>query len=87
MMPYKFHIQYDKTRNFIKNPSSHMNWARIVNRKTYNAYKNELIEDINVNPDAHMDIVTRPLPDGINYIKTTFEYGRMPNDTGTNRRR
>ena len=47
MMPYKFHIQYDKTRNFIKNPSNHMNWARIVNRKTYNAYTNELMEDLN----------------------------------------
>ena len=44
MMPYKFHIQYDKTRNFIKNPSNHMNWAGIVNRKTYNTYINELME-------------------------------------------
>ena len=78
VIPYKFHIQYDKTRNFIKNPSNHMNWARIVNRKTYNAYTNELMEDLNVNPDVPMDVVTiRSLPDGITYIKTVFEYGGM----------
>ena len=87
MMSYKFHIQYDKTRNFIKNPSNHMNWARIVNRKAYNAYTNELMEDLNVNPDVPLDIVTRPLPDGITYIKTVFEYGGMPKYTGTNERR
>ena len=64
-----------------------MNWARIVERKTYNAYTNKLMEDLNVNPDIPMNVVTRPLPDGINYIKTVFEYGEMPNYTGTNRRR
>ena len=75
IMPYKFHIQYDKTSNFIKDPSNHLNWARIVNRKTYNAYTNELTIDLNINPDVPMDIVTKPLPDGVTYIKTVFEYG------------
>ena len=81
MMPYKFHIQYDNTRNFIKNPSNHMKWARIVNRKTYNAHTCELMEDLSVNPDVPMDVVSRPLPDGITYIKTVFEYGGLPNYT------
>ena len=87
VMPYRFHIQYDSTRNFIKYPSNCMNWARIVNRKTYNAHTNELMEDLNVNPDVPMEVVTRPLPDGVTYIKTVFEYGGMPNYTGTNGRK
>ena len=64
-----------------------MNWDRIVNMKSYNAYTNELMEDLNVNPDVPMDVVSRPLPDGITYIKIVFEYGGIPNYTGTNRRR
>ena len=87
MMPYKFHIQYDRTRNFIKHPSNRMNWARIVNRKTYNAHTNELMEDLDVNPDVPMEVLLRPLPDGVTYIKTVFEYGGMPNYTGTNMRK
>ena len=83
-MPYKFHIQYDRTKNFIKDPSKNISWARIVSRKTYNAHTNELMEDLDVNPDVPMDLVTRPLPDGVTYIKTVFEYGGMPNYTGTN---
>ena len=63
-MPYKFHIQYDKRRNFIKDPGNHLSWARIVNKKTYNAYTHELMEHLNVNPILPMDIVTKPLPDG-----------------------
>ena len=44
------------------------------------------MENLNVDPDVSMDIVTKPLPDGVTYIKTVFEYGGMPNYTGTNRR-
>ena len=73
IMPYKFHIQYDKTRNFIKDPSNHLNWARIVHMKTYTAYTNELMEDLNVNPDVSMDIVTKHIPDCVTYIKTVFD--------------
>ena len=51
-MPYKFHIQYDKTRNFVKHPSSHLSLARIVNRTTYNVYTNELMEDLVPCPDG-----------------------------------
>ena len=72
-MPHKFHIQYDKTRNFVKHPSNQLSLARIVNRKTYNAYTNELMENLNVDPDVSMDIVTKPLPDGVTYIKTLFD--------------
>ena len=64
-----------------------MKWATIVNRKTYNACTNELMEDLNANPDVPMDVVTRPLSDGRIYIKTVFEYGGMPNYTGTNMRK
>ena len=60
-MPYKFHIQYDRTRNFIGHPSNNINWARIVNRKTYNAHTNELMEDLDVNPDVPMKVLLRPL--------------------------
>ena len=87
VMPYKFHVQYDKTRNFIKNPSTHMKWARIVNTKTYNTQTSKLMEDLNVNPDVPMNVASRPLPDGITYIKTVFEYGKMPNYAGTNGRK
>ena len=87
MMPYKFHIQYDRTRNFIGHPSNRINWARIVNRKTYNAHTNELMEDLDVNPDVPMEVLLRPLPDGVTYIKTVFEYGGMPNNTGTTMRK
>ena len=45
------------------------------------------MEDLNVNPDVPMDVVTRPLQDGITYIKTLFEYEGILNYTGTNRRR
>ena len=34
-----------------------------------------------------MEVVTRPLPDGVTYIKTVFEYGGMPNYTGTTMRK
>ena len=87
MMPYKFHIQYDRTRNFIGHPSDRINWARIVNRKTYNAHTNELMEDLDVNPDVPIEVLIRPLTDGVTYIKTVFEYGGMPNYTGTNGRK
>ena len=40
------------------------------------------MEDLDVNPEVPMDIVTRPLPDGVTYIKTVFEYGGMPNYIG-----
>ena len=52
IMPYKFHIQYDRTKNFIGHPSNNINWARIVNRKTYNALTNELMEDLKVNHEV-----------------------------------
>ena len=86
-MPYKFHIQYDRTRNFIGHPSNRINWARIVNRKTYNALTNELMEDLNVNKDVPMEVLLRPLPNGVSHIKTVFEYGGMPKYTGTTMRR
>ena len=72
-MPYKFHVQYDKTRNFVKHPDNQLSRARIVNRKTYNAYTIELMEDLDVNPDVPMDIVTKPLPDGVTYIETVWK--------------
>ena len=62
-MPYKLHIQHDRTRNFIGHPNNRINWARIVNRKTYNAHTNELVEDLDVNPDVPMEVILRPLPD------------------------
>ena len=77
-MPYKVHIQYDRTRNFIGHPSNRINWARVVNRKTYNAHTNELMEDLNVNKDVPMEVLFRPLPNGVSHIKTVFEYGGMP---------
>ena len=40
-----------------------------------------------INPDVAMDRITRPLPDGMTYIKTVFKYGGMPNYTGTNGRK
>ena len=86
-MPYKFHIQYDRTRNFIGHPSNRINWARIVNRKTYNAHTNELMEDLDVNLDVPMEVLLKPLPDGVTHIKTVFEYGGMPNHKGTNVRK
>ena len=73
-----------KVLNFVKISSKNISLARIVSRKTYNAQTNELMEDLGVNPDVPMDLVTRPLPDGVTYIKTVFEYGGMPNYTGTN---
>ena len=56
-MPYKVHIQYDRTRNFIGHPSNNINWARVVNRKTYNALTNELMEDLNVNHEVAMEVL------------------------------
>ena len=86
-MPYKVHIQYDRTRNFIGHPSNNINWARIVNRKTYNALTNELMEDLKVNHEVPMEVLIRPLPYGVSHIKTVFEYGGMPTYTGTTMRK
>ena len=44
------------------------------------------MEDLDVNTDVPMNIVTKPLPDGVAYIKTLFEYGGIPNYTGANGR-
>ena len=82
-MPYKVQIQYDRTKNFIGHPSNNINWARIVNRKTYNALTNELMEDLKVNHEVHMEVLIIPLPYGVSHIKTVFEYGGMPTHTGT----
>ena len=82
-MPYKLHFQYDRTRNFIGYPNNRISWARIVNRKTYNAQTNMLIEDLDVTPDVPIEVILRPLPDGATHIKTVFEYGGMPTHTGT----
>ena len=46
-----------------------------------------LIEDLDVNPDVPIEVILRPLPDGVTHIKTVFEYGGMPNYTGTTMRK
>ena len=86
-MPFNVHIQYNRTRNFIAHPSKNINWARVVNRKTYSVHTNELIEDLNVNHEVPMEVLTRPLPCGVSHIKTIFEYGGMPTHTGTTMRK
>ena len=58
-----------------------------MNRKTYNASTNELMKDLVVTPDIIIDVLIRPLPDVVTYIKTVFEYGGMPNYTATNMRK
>ena len=60
-------------------------WACVVNRKTYNSRTDELIEDLDIHPDIPKDVLRRTLPDGMTNIKTIFEYGVLPNITGTNR--
>lgn len=62
-----------------------LNWARIVNRKNNIEPTNELIEDLGVTPDIPIDVLMRPMSDGVTYIKTIFEYRRIPNITCTNR--
>ena len=42
----------------------------------------ELMEDLVVIPDVPMDQLTRPLSNGVTYIKTVFEYGEMPTNGG-----
>ena len=42
------------------------------------------MEDLAVFPDVPMDLLTMSLPNGVTYIKIVFEYGGMPNYTGTN---
>ena len=83
-MPYKLHIQFDHTRNYMKHLNIELEWARVVNRKTYDAYSGMPIEDLDITPDIPTDVLVRPLPDGVTYIKTVFEYGGMPNIIGTN---
>ena len=80
--PFNVHIQYNRTRNFIAHPSKNINWARVVNRKTYSVHTNELLEDLKVNHEVPMEVLTRPLPCGVSHIKTIFEYGEMPTHTG-----
>ena len=46
-----------------------------------------MMEYLYDNPDVPMDIVAKPLSDGVTYIKTVFEYEGMPNYTGTKGRR
>lgn len=71
-MTYKFHIQYDKAKNYVKYTSNCFNWTRIVNRKPYNASTNELMEDLVVTPDIFIDVLISLLSDGVTYIMTFF---------------
>ena len=80
----KVHIQYDKTKNYVIHTNIRLNWARIVNRKTYNGSTIELIEDLVITPGIFIDVLIRSLPDGVTYINTAIEYGGMPNITGIN---
>ena len=82
-LPYRIHVQYDKSRNYIVHPSIRLNWARIVNRKTYDGYTGKLIEDLDVSPDLDLNVTMRTLPSHIRYIKTVFEYGGMPDNVAT----
>ena len=61
--------------------------TRVLNRKTYNALTNELMEDLNVNHEVPMEVLIRPLPYSVSHIKTVFEYGGMPTYTGTTMRK
>ena len=50
-MPYKLHIQYDHARLYVINLRCKVEWAHVVNRKTYNSRTGELIEDLDIYPD------------------------------------
>ena len=51
--PYKFRVQFDHSDYFVKMPAIGRNqsigWDCVVNRKTFDAWTGQLIEDLDVN--------------------------------------
>ena len=86
--PYKIRVQFDHSDNFVKMPAIGKNqsigWDCVVNRKTFDAWTGQLIEDLDINSEIPDEVLLRKLPQGVTYIKTLFEYGGRPANTGTN---